>query len=59
MRRHFAALAFVFGLLASSVSLADSSTPPQGPPWKRDFAAAQAEALEKGLPIFVYLTKTH
>lgn len=37
---------------------AGSETPPAGPPWKRDFSAAQTEAVQKGLPIFVYLTKT-
>ncbi len=49
-----ALLALAFAVPAQ----AGSETPPEGPPWKRDFAAAQKEALEKGLPLFVYLTKT-
>jgi Thioredoxin-like/HEAT repeats len=32
--------------------------PPPGPPWKLDFAKAQQEALERGVPIFIYFTKT-
>ena len=28
-------------------------------PWKRDLLPAQKEALEKGLPIFFYFTKTY
>ena len=49
---------FVVLTCLMSISRAGSETPPVGPPWKRDFAAAQAEAAQKGLPIFVYLTKT-
>jgi hypothetical protein len=51
-----AALALV---LAAGTALAGSETPPKGPPWLRDFKAAQTEALETGKAIFVYLTKTH
>lgn len=36
-----------------------SETPPPGPPWKRDFLDAQAEALRTGKPIFLYFTKTY
>jgi hypothetical protein len=51
------ALAAVAGLAA--IAFASSETPPAGPPSKREWKAAQAEAIEKGLPIFVYLTKTY
>jgi len=43
----------------SALAFASSETPPAGPPWKREWKAAQAEAIAKGLPIFVYLTKTY
>jgi hypothetical protein len=33
--------------------------PPPGPPWVRSYAAAKQRGLEKGLPVFVYFTKTH
>ncbi|MFK7739289.1 MAG: hypothetical protein AB8H80_03115 [Planctomycetota bacterium] len=36
-----------------------SKTPPKGAPWTTDFAAAQRQAIAKGLPIFVYSTKTY
>lgn len=38
---------------------AGSETPPEGPPWVRDVVLAQKQALERKVPIFVYLTKTH
>jgi hypothetical protein len=38
---------------------AGSETPPKGPPWVRDFYAAQEAALAEGKPVFVYMTKTH
>ena len=47
-----------FGL-ALLLAVAGSETPPKGPPWEREFAAAQERALREGKPIFVYLTKTH
>ncbi len=40
-------------------AMAGSETPPEGPPWVRDFAAAQKQAIEREVPIFVYLTKTY
>ena len=43
----------------ASVALAGSETPPEGPPWTRSLVEAQKRALEKKVPIFVYLTKTH
>jgi hypothetical protein len=46
-------------LLLAGVALAGSETPPAGPPWLRDFTAAQTKALREGKPIFVYLTKTY
>jgi hypothetical protein len=55
MRRLFGAM--LLGALAA-VTFAGSETPPEGPPWVRDFTVAQKEAVERGLPIFVYLTKT-
>ena len=38
---------------------AGSETPPAGPPWTRSLVEAQKAALERRVPIFVYLTKTH
>ena len=47
-------------LLFASFALAgNSENPPEGPPWKRDLLAAQKEALERGLPVFFYFTKTY
>jgi hypothetical protein len=54
-----AVLTFVAVLTLSTAVIAGSETPPAGPPWKREFNAAQTEAAQKGLPIFVYLTKTY
>jgi len=45
--------------LALATALAGSETPPEGPPWVRDFAEAQKQAIEREVPIFVYLTKTY
>lgn len=45
--------------LAAGVCGAGSETPPEGPPWKREFGAALAEAARDGKPIFVYFTKTY
>lgn len=50
------ALLFVF---AVPDAWAGSETPPKGPPWVRDLAEAQALALKKDLPIFLYFTKTY
>ncbi len=36
-----------------------SKTPPPGPPWHTEFAAARAAALAANQPIFVYSTKTY
>jgi len=49
------------GALAASAAnpIPGSETPPKGPPWARDFHEARARALKEGLPLFVYLTKTH
>ena len=46
-------------LLLAGIASAGSETPPQGPPWLRDLAEAQALAEKTGRPIFVYLTKTY
>jgi hypothetical protein len=43
----------------AAVAHAGSETPPDGPPWVREFRAAQKDALAREVPIFVYLTKTH
>ncbi len=50
------ALLFVFAVPGA---WAGSETPPKGPPWVRDLAEAQALALKKDLPIFLYFTKTY
>jgi len=31
--------------------------PPKGPPWVRELAVAQKNALAKSTPIFIYFTK--
>lgn len=46
-------------LFGAESARAGSETPPEGPPWVRDFAVAQRDALARGVPIFVYLTKTY
>ena len=46
-------------LAAAAPALAGSETPPEGPPWVRGLVEAQKQALEREVPIFVYLTKTH
>jgi hypothetical protein len=46
-------------LLVAAPAFAGSDTPPPGPPWVRQLAAAQKDALARNVPIFVYLTKTH
>jgi hypothetical protein len=43
----------------ASLAVAGSDTPPEGPPWVRSLVEAQRSALERKVPIFVYLTKTH
>ena len=45
--------------VAGAAALAGSETPPAGPPWVREFKVAHRDALARGVPIFVYLTKTH
>ena len=47
------------GFLLVGAAAAGSETPPKGPPWVRELAAAQKSAQETGRPIFVYLTKTY
>ena len=53
------ALAFFTALLLVTPARAGSETPPPGPPWMKDLVKAQKAALEKKVPIFVYLTKTY
>lgn len=36
-----------------------SKNPPLGAPWQRDFFAARDAAIARGVPIFVYSTKTY
>lgn len=54
-------LAVVLVVLAAvgRTAFGGSETSPAGPPWVRDFAVAQKAAIERGVPVFVYLTKTH
>ncbi|MDJ0522808.1 MAG: hypothetical protein QNJ90_12135 [Planctomycetota bacterium] len=40
-------------------AFAGSETPPEGPPWERDIVQAHGKALAKGVPLFVYFTKTY
>ena len=44
---------------SAAIALAASETPPAGPPWTQDFAAAQTKAVKDGMPLFVYMTKTY
>lgn len=53
------ALAVLVALVATDAAYAGSETPPEGPPWMRDIQEAQKSAIERKVPIFVYLTKTH
>jgi hypothetical protein len=58
-RRRLTLLATLLLAAASTTpSWAGSETPPEGPPWVRSLAEAQRLAVERDLPIFVYLTKT-
>lgn len=52
-------LAAALTLAAPPLAHAGSETPPEGPPWVRSLVEAQKRALEREVPIFVYLTKTH
>ncbi|MEZ5964071.1 MAG: hypothetical protein R3F56_09525 [Planctomycetota bacterium] len=45
-------------LLLASTARAGAEPPP-GPPWVRTYAAAKQSALAKGVPVFVYFTKTY
>ena len=57
MRVHLFLAALV--TLTPTLAFAASETPPEGPPWKRDFGEAQREAMKAGKPIFIYSTKTY
>jgi len=46
-------------VLASLAPAGESENPPEGAPWKRDLLDAQKEALERGVPVFFYFTKTY
>jgi hypothetical protein len=58
-------LARLIFLLAPAAALAQandahtSKTPPPGPPWITDFAAARAAAIAAQVPLFIYSTKTY
>jgi hypothetical protein len=47
-----------YAAIATAV-YAESKTPPQGPPWTKDFLEAHRMADEQKKPIFIYSTKTH
>lgn len=38
---------------------AGSDVPPEGPVWERDLVTAHGKALKRGVPIFLYFTKTY
>lgn len=46
-------------LALAGTASAGSETPPEGPPWERNLLEAQVKALERGVPLFVYFTKTY
>jgi hypothetical protein len=58
MRRRTAGT-LALSLALCALAFAGSETPPEGPPFKRDFAKAREEAIRDGKPLFVYLTKTY
>ena len=45
--------------LAGGRAARGGETPPEGPPWVRDWVEAKRAALEGGRPIFVYFTKSY
>jgi len=47
-----------FAAAFRSVAIAGSETPPEGPPWTRELAAAQTQAIRERRPIFAYFTKS-
>ena len=51
-------LGIVVLYLLASAALAGEK-PPVGPPWVRELAEAQADALAHKRPIFAYFTKTY
>ena len=59
MRRATTAGALTIAIALGVTALAGSETPPEGPPFVRDFAQAREDAIQQGKPIFVYLTKTY
>ena len=46
-------------LFAPLNAQSESADPPPGAPWTKSFVEAHRRALESGLPIFVYSTKTY
>ncbi len=54
-----ALFALLPALPTASAQEPGSHTPPDGPPWTKDFFEARERALESGKPIFLYSTKTH
>lgn len=59
IRRTTTTGALAVALALGVTAFAGSETPPEGPPWVRDFAQAREDAIRQGKPIFVYLTKTY
>jgi hypothetical protein len=55
--RTLLATSLLLGL--ASWAFAGSDTPPEGPSWERNLLEAQTKALERGVPLFVYFTKTY
>jgi len=52
-------VASLFVLALAGGARAGSDVPPAGPTWERELSKAQVKALEQGVPIFVYFTKTY
>jgi len=59
LRRTTTAGTLAIAIALGVTALAGSETPPEGPPWVRDFAQAREDGIRQGKPIFVYLTKTY
>jgi hypothetical protein len=59
MERVLLAMGAALAIACTGPARAGSETPPEGPPWVRELAAAQTQALAEGKAIFVYLTKTY
>jgi hypothetical protein len=59
MRSSMAAGVVLVAAVVCGRPVVAGETMPPGPPWRTDFPAARREALRRGVPLFVYYTKTY